>query len=84
MLMYIKTIISNLVWRPDFFHGHISALTAPFTNNETLQNFYFTNTFQEVYNGTTYYWSQMLEQHKELSPDIVRGPLPDLHLQAGK
>ena len=34
----------------------------PFTDNETLQNFYFTNIFREADNETKYYHSQMLEQ----------------------
>ena len=44
-------------------------LTAPFTDNETLQNFYFTNIFREADNGTKYYRRQMFEQHKELTPE---------------
>ena len=35
-------------------------LTTPFTDNETLQNFYFTNIFQEANNGATDYRRQTL------------------------
>ena len=51
------------------------SLTAPFTDNETLQSYYFTNIFREADNGTKYYRSQMLEQHEEFTaeklPDII-------------
>ena len=53
------------------------SLTAPFTDNKTLQNFYFTNIFREVDNGTKYYRSQMLEQHEKFTAD----KLPDILLQ---
>ena len=49
----------------------------PFTDNETLQNFYFTNIFQEADNGTTFYHSQMLEQQEKFTVD----KLPDILLQ---
>ena len=45
------------------------SLTAPFTDNETLQSFYFTNIFREADNGTKYYRSQMLEQHEKFTAD---------------
>ena len=45
------------------------SLTAPFTDNETLQNFYFTTIFREADNETKYYRSQMLEQHEKFTAD---------------
>ena len=56
------------------------SLTAHFTDNKTLQNFYFTNIFREVDNGTKYYRSQMLEQHEKFTAD----KLPDILLQTYK
>ena len=51
------------------------SLTAPFTDNEILQQYYFTNIFREADNGTKYYRTQMLEQHTEITveklPEIL-------------
>ena len=52
-------------------------MTTRFTDNETLQSFYFTDNFREVDNGTKYYRSQMLEQHEKFTAD----KLPDIFLQ---
>ena len=43
------------------------SLTVPFTDNQTLQNFYFTNIFREMDNGTKYYRSRMLEKHEKFT-----------------
>ena len=53
------------------------SLTAPFTDNETLQRFYFTNIFREADNGTKYYRRQILEQHMELTAE----KLPEILFQ---
>ena len=49
----------------------------PFTDNKTLQYFYFTNILPRTDNRTKYYWEQMLEQHKKLTPEELpaRGPV---------
>ena len=53
------------------------SLTAPFTENKTMQQFNFTNIFREADNGTKYYQGQMLKQHKELTAE----KLPEILLQ---
>ena len=52
-------------------------IPAPFTDNKTLQYFYFTNILPRTDNRTKYYWEQMLEQHKKLTPEELpaRGPV---------
>ena len=49
----------------------------PFTDNKTLQYFYFTNILPRTDNRTKYYLEQMLEQHKKLTPEELpaRGPV---------
>ena len=55
----------------------VPGLAAPFTDNETLQSFYFTNIFREADNGTKYYRRQILNQHEELSQE----KLPEILFQ---
>ena len=52
-------------------------LAAPFTDNRTLNTFYFTNIFREADNGTKYYRRQMWDQYEEISPEII----PDILYQ---
>ena len=42
------------------------SLTTPFIDNETMQQFSFTNIFCEADKGTKYYQRQILSQHKKL------------------
>ena len=47
------------------------SLSVPFCENETIHQFYFTDVFPEADNRTKYYQRQMLEQHKELSVELL-------------
>ena len=51
------------------------SLTAPFCDNETMQSFYFTNSFREADTGTKYYRRKMLEQHKKIIVEKLAGIL---------
>ena len=43
------------------------SLTAPFCDNETMQQFYFTNIFRKADNRTKYHRCKILRQHKEIT-----------------
>ena len=52
-------------------------MTKPFLENETMQQYYFTNIFREADNETKYYRRQMLNQHRELTAE----KLPEILFQ---